>query len=368
MAQQAWYKRYEEVRDEALRYMEALRHIKQDSLQKHEIHSFARYSDITLIFESNTIEKAGTKTKGETREIIEKYFPRIPNDFRHFQVLDDNSPLLFSKQDLHDIKSVIEYYWRKDLKPSISFHNKSRPIDEVIKHYETILMMREIVLNFQIHGFVKKLRKMEITLAEDDNRVAQIKEIIHSLTGGQNQISATIQFLNENDILTLHGILANDLLPENADVEAGNYRIHDTEVVGVDVKFPAPELVPAAMTKFIENSNTRVEQVLSGQWNEFIMVAAEVSYNFVRIHPFPDFNGRMSRLLLAMTLRAFGVPFNLALRGSVAKYRNRYFYALKRANHGDLKPYATLIAMRLVESFREIDENLRLAGQKTLLE
>jgi Fic family protein len=122
------------------------------------------------------------------------------------------------------------------------------------------------------------------------------------------------------------------------------------------------------MTRFIERSNNRVEQVLSGNREEFVMVAAEVSYNFVRIHPFPDFNGRMSRLLLTMALRAFGVPFSLALRGSNTKSRHRYFFALQRADTGDLKPYATLIAMRLVESFQEIDENLRLAGQKTLLE
>jgi Fic family protein len=209
-----------------------------------------------------------------------------------------------------------------------------------------------------------ELKKNEFQ--ENDSQFLEFVKFIEKIE--QISYKPQKQLFTETSILDLHYTLAHDLLPNDADVEAGNYRIHDIELVGVDVKFPAPELVPQAMVRFIAHSNYRVEQVLSGQWEEFIMVAAEISYNFVRIHPFPDFNGRMSRLLLAMTLRAFGVPFNLALRGSDAKSRHRYFYALKQANHGDLKPYATLIAMRIVESFQEIDDNLRLAGQKTLLE
>ncbi len=366
MAQQAWYKRYEEVCDEAVRYMAAVPYIKRDSLQSDEIRSFARYSDVTLIFESNTIEKAGTKTKGETREIIEKYFPQIPDNYIFFRSLREDYPDYLPQEKLDEVYLALDQHQQRALIPTIRFKDKSRSISEVIRHHTAIIQMQEI-MNAIIFTRIKEffeLKKNEFS--ENDSQFLEFAKFIEKIE--QIPYTPQKQLFTETSILELHYTLAHDLLPKDAGVEAGNYRIHDIEIVGVDVKFPAPKLVSAAMAKFIENSNTKVEQVLSGQWEEFIMVAAEVSYNFVRIHPFPDFNGRMSRLLLAMTLRACGVPFNLALRGSDAKSRHRYFYALKQANHGDIKPYATLIAMRLVESFREIDENLRLAGQKTLLE
>jgi len=364
MAQQAWYKRYEEYRDEALRYLKIINKVKDNSPQSHELRSFSRFADVALIFESNTIERAGTKTKGETREIIEKYFPQIPDSYRFFQTMTDDFPSLLSKKQLNEMAYITQQY--QELQPSISFQKKSRGIREVLQHQMALIQMRDIIISLQNATLKRQLLELQSTLSKDDPHLKELKDILNEIKRDEAPLSE--QLFNEQIILNLHSTLAHNLLPSDAEVEAGNYRIHDIEIVGADVKFPAPELVLQAMKRFIEQSNARVKQVLSGKWGEFIMVAAEVSYNFVRIHPFPDFNGRMSRLLLAMTLRAFGVPFNLALRGSVAKYRARYFYALKRANHGDLKPYATLIAMRIVESFQEIDDNLRLAGQKTLLE
>ncbi|MCU0426996.1 MAG: Fic family protein [Candidatus Kapabacteria bacterium] len=307
MAQPAWYKRYEEYRDEALRYTKAIGNVQQGTLQDKEICAFAERSSVRLIFESNTIEKAGTKTEGETQAIIRRYATRFPDDA--------------------DFTGIAEYF-RTQLSqpPSIGFQGRIRTEQEVLQH--------KAALNFV--STIAARRKTP--------------------------------FLNEEQIFALHRLIGTGLMPDNAEVEAGMYRIHNVEIVGSDVLFPSAALVPSAMQRFFADANNRVSEVLSGLETDIVMVAAEISFRFVRIHPFPDFNGRMSRLLLAMTLRAFGVPFNLALRGSVAKYRNRYFYSLKRANHGDLKPYATLIAMCLVESFREIDENLRLAGQKTLLD
>jgi Fic family protein len=302
MAQQAWYKRYEEVRDEALRYVKSVKTIAPNSLQRKELQGFAARADVRLIFESNTIEKAGTKTEGETQVIVRQYSTRFPQDVGFTDVAKNTSELAL-------IGSEAQY----------------RREREVLQHKAALILACS---------------------PNVDDR----------------------SFITEARICAIHRTLAEGLMPSDADVEAGEYRVHGVGIVGSDVVFPAPELIPPAMQRFVEMSNKRVSDILSGGWTDCIMVAAEVSYNFVRIHPFPDFNGRMSRLLLAMTLCAFGVPFSLALRGSNAKSRHRYFFALQRADTGDLKPYATLIAMRLVESFREIDENLRLAGRKALLE
>jgi Fic family protein len=306
MAQPAWYKRYEEYRDEALRYMEAVQEFPRDSPQNKQISAFAAHSVTRLIFESNTIEKAGTKTEGETQAIIRQYSTRFPDD--------------------RDFMGVAEHL---DQKAIINLHGALRQEREVLQHKAALML----------------------AFASVDKHSALDKPL-----------------LTEGAICHIHHAIAYGLLPDDAEVESGMYRKHGIEIVGSGLSFLAPELVLSAMERFIEQSNTRIEEIVNSAMRESMMLAAEVSYQFVRIHPFPDFNGRMSRLLLAMVLRACGLPFSLTLRGANAKNRHRYFFALQRADTGDLKPYATLIAMRLVESFQEIDDNLRLAGEKTLLE
>jgi Fic family protein len=154
------------------------------------------------------------------------------------------------------------------------------------------------------------------------------------------------------------------LLPEDAGVAAGQYRI-DTRMVDWDAVFPAPELIPAAMHQYIIRVQEILAEVLEGRLDRFL-AAAQISYEFVRIHPFPDFNGRLSRLLLMTVLNVCGVPFPVTLRGD-SKNRKRYFRALKSGNAGDLKPYATLIAMRIVQSFEEVERNVSIAGLPSIL-
>jgi hypothetical protein len=67
-----------------------------------------------------------------------------------------------------------------------------------------------------------------------------------------------------------------------------------------------------------------------------------------------------------MVLQAYRVPFAITLRGN-KKGRSRYFTSLKRANSGNITPYAALIAMRVAETFPEFDQNIALAGLLSIL-
>ncbi len=113
-----------------------------------------------------------------------------------------------------------------------------------------------------------------------------------------------------------------------------------------------------------------MEQGLTKNAGEQILIMAQISYEFVRVHPFIDFNGRVSRLLLQFVAMAFGIPFCIVIKGN-KKARHRYIEALRRAdaivdfnniNYKHLEPYATLIAMSICEAFEEINTNLSLAG------
>jgi Fic family protein len=172
------------------------------------------------------------------------------------------------------------------------------------------------------------------------------------------------QLITEELFCDLHVLMASDLLPEDAGVPAGHYRI-DSRIVGWDIMFPAPELVPAAMARYVVSSQVILTEALASRLDRFL-AAAQISYDFVRIHPFANFNGRVSRLILMMVLNACGVPFPVTLRGD-AKSKKRYFRALKLGNAGNLKPYGALIAMRVVQAFEAVEDNVAIAGLPFIL-
>lgn len=82
-----------------------------------------------------------------------------------------------------------------------------------------------------------------------------------------------------------------------------------------------------------------------------ILVAAQQSYKFVRIHPYVDGNGRVSRLIMNLVLWEHFPPIDLK---ADRKGRSRYRQALHRANRGDIKPLACLIAMSLSKIYDKL--------------
>lgn len=78
------------------------------------------------------------------------------------------------------------------------------------------------------------------------------------------------------------------------------------------------------------------------------MTAAKLSYDFVRIHPYADGNGRLSRLIMNLVLWN---PFFPVYIKANSLGRKRYAQALKRANRGDLEPLAAIICIYLIEVY-----------------
>jgi Fic family protein len=120
------------------------------------------------------------------------------------------------------------------------------------------------------------------------------------------------------------------------------------------------------MKKFIKDSNELINDNILNEDANMFEIAAKISYNFVRIHPFRDFNGRLSRIIMNMILIIFGSPFFIPLKGD-KKGKKRYLTSLKQANNGKIKPLASLIAKNTVEIFDEFDKNIQNAGLKSLL-
>src|SRR5258705_1901673 len=72
--------------------------------------------------------------------------------------------------------------------------------------------------------------------------------------------------------------------------------------------------------------------------------AALMHWGFETIHPFPDGNGRVGRLLLNLVLGAEGIPW-VTIR---AEERDAYFRALEQGQvDGDILPWGRFLAERV---------------------
>ena len=72
-----WYKNYDYWYSTAMKFMASADYDSLSPEQKNEIISYGKFSIIKLVFESNTIEGAGTKTFGETVRIFRDYCKKV---------------------------------------------------------------------------------------------------------------------------------------------------------------------------------------------------------------------------------------------------------------------------------------------------
>ncbi len=386
-----WYLHYDHWKKTGLAYIDAYAHLPKDALHHLEFRTFAHQSIYRLIYESNLLEGEGL-SKGETKKIADEYFPHLPSSYDDIRIMMQAGRDPFDKVFNGDYQAKIDDVCTKydNVTPSISFKNKSKGFMEVVQHYIAYLEANNKSLRYRVsymenvrHAYISylfKKRYNRVPTSDDiDNIISNLhhsdvfnlsyfsssmKSILNYITE-LNIPLKPIYLFSEAGIKSLHKSMANGLIHKSAGVAAGEYRIDNRIVGDLDVIFPAPELIPNCMEQFLSRANSLIQPLWVNSENLF-EVAAMVSHEFVRIHPFPDFNGRLSRLILTIILNTFGVPFPVTLRGD-KKGRHRYLSSLRKANKAHLKPYITLIAMRVSQSFMEIDENLRLEGLPSIL-
>lgn len=142
--------------------------------------------------------------------------------------------------------------------------------------------------------------------------------------------------ITENIILTLHNDVTKETL-ENPEHE-GRYRelqVYVGNRITGKVVFmpPPPDEVPELMGEFIEWINSNDSYNLDP-----VVVAGLSHYEFVRIHPFVDGNGRTARALATLILnqRDFDIKKFFALDDYYDSDRNAYYSALKSVDQKTL--------------------------------
>lgn len=146
--------------------------------------------------------------------------------------------------------------------------------------------------------------------------------------------------LDEALILKLHSILMNGIRDD-----AGFYRTHGVRIVGANLPTANYLKVPNLMKKLV--------LVINSERKDVILHNAEIHSHFEQIHPFPDGNGRVGRLLMIAMLLKNNFPPAIIRQEKKQLY---YTFLNKAQLQGDTSLLEDFICDAVLEGF-EILEN-----------
>lgn len=137
------------------------------------------------------------------------------------------------------------------------------------------------------------------------------------------------RLLDEEMLKDIHALLMENIMV------GGVYRNVEVRITGAGFRPPAPQEMFQQMRWFFTDMPRQREKLNAIEW------AAWTHAEFVRIHPFPDGNGRTARMLMNLQLLTEGYqPISIAKEERLAYYEALEAYAVG----GDLAPFAEMVA------------------------
>lgn len=164
--------------------------------------------------------------------------------------------------------------------------------------------------------------------------------------------------ITENTLQKVHGFVVDKILPPNL---AGQYRtkrvvIKDSQTGKVTFSPPGPEELQFLIGEFFKwlerADNATVYPILK---------AGIAHHELVRIHPFLDGNGRVSRAMTTLILYIEG--YDIRRFFSLEEYYDRdplsYYEHLQAANAGDLTPWLEYFTGGLAQELERIKDKIK---------
>lgn len=358
----SWYSDIKQTYSTALSllegYLDRINDLPQDVVETYEKETLARF-----IFESNNIERQGLPM-GETRELVMSELENSPEakeifDFSQtiFNLYNSARPMM--EEGLPDLEiALIEFGTKEEGK--IDFGNvelraryKSRTKEAtiVMTHFAAATQGKAYALwNVGTRSIRARFDFFQVFTKHPNKQIAEKakKEIFKNFPKGKPKY---ISLLTERKIKRLHLIIASTTLEKE---RLGKYRKKPI-MIDLETHFPAPSQVPQAMKRFMKRFNQLEKEDLNP-----ITLSALGSTEFVKIHPFSDFNGRISRLILNIVLRKYGLRFWVSLKSN-SRDKRRYFTALRHYPRKKTS-IGILIAMQIIDYINNFNEVLKQSG------
>ena len=175
-----------------------------------------------------------------------------------------------------------------------------------------------------------------------DDQEETLEAVLDMARGGKPLSHTTIKSLHailtrhQDTAVGIHGITGERI---RIPLRKGDYKIRPNNPRrddGFIYEYCPPEQVDSEMDAFLEFHRSHADRELPTE-----VEAAWLHHAFVRIHPFQDGNGRISRLLVAYAFARKGeLPPVVPAAG-----KESYLRRLERADEGDLRPFISYLAL-----------------------
>ncbi len=239
--------------------------------------------------------------------------------------------------------------------PLLPYYEREFQKDALVRsvHYGTHIEGNELNLN----QAEKVLEGKEVLARDRDiQEVLNYRKVIEYI--GQISSKEDLQ-INENLLLELHKLTVDRILPSE---KIGKFR--ETQVViknsltqEVTFRPPPSTAIPGQMEEFLQFVNDKQNEDIHP-----VLKSGIVHYEFVRIHPFVDGNGRVARAL--STLILFLEGYDIRKFFSLEEYFDSdaldYYEALKSVekNQGDLTLWLEYFTKGLSIELNKIKEKV----------
>ncbi len=261
--------------------------------------------------------------------------------------------LVATLQELQPLKP--EYQQKLDKKIRLEFNYNSNHIEgNTLTYGET-----ELLLIFDKTTGNHELREYE-EMKSHDVAFGLIKE----WAADKERPLSEMALKNLHQVLLVRPFwkeaMTADGQPTRRLIKVGTYKEHPNSVrlqSGEMFHYASPEETPIQMGELVDWFRTEEEK---GELHP-VALAALLHYKFVRIHPFDDGNGRLSRLLMNYVLLKNNLP-PVVIKTMDKK---NYLFALNQADAGDLDAFIKYIATQAIWS---IELSIKAATGETLEE
>jgi len=235
-----------------------------------------------------------------------------------------------------------------ELKTKLQNQSKKYPsiINEILRHPD-IRDQFILELTYHSNGIEgSTLTEPDTAAILFDNVVLPHKSLTEHLEAKNHQTALNYVFfcvadklpIDENFILTMHGMLMNGVLPD-----AGRYRNHGVRIAGVNLPTANYVSVPKLMIELIALLRTP---------DDVIDRVTHFHSMFEKIHPFSDGNGRVGRLLMCAMLLSANFAPAVILQQQKQLY---YTYLFKAQTKNDQSQLESFICQAVTLGFEILE-------------
>ena len=277
----------------------------------------------------------------------------------HSLLPDYLANLRFDARQLATLRALGEYRGRQQLYVAQS--------QEVLSDLRKVAVVESTESSNRLEGVVvaaHRLKSLVLKNATPQSRSEQEVAGYRDALGLIHESGEQMPF-SEGTVLQLHGILYRYMPQPGGHWKATNNDIVERHLDGSSrIRFRpvAAHLTPMAMADLIAHYRTALDQHLADP----LVLTPLVILDFLCIHPFPDGNGRMARLLTLQLLYHFGYAVGrfISLERIFEESKKSYYETLEASSQGwhdgvhSIAPWLDYFWGSLLRAYKEFEERV----------